>query len=62
MLLTASVSEMMHFSLEWGVVVREYYAGANAMGPYLVAKFFYELPMNYGPILLATIVYWMTGW
>lgn len=39
----------------------EYFAGANAAGPYLAAKALSELPFAYGPMLLATILYWMTG-
>lgn len=31
------------------------------MGPYLLARFLALLPLSYGPILLALLVYWMTG-
>lgn len=47
--------------LDWPVLLREYFAGANAAGPYLAAKFLYELPYAYGPMLMVTILYWMTG-
>lgn len=39
----------------------EYFAGANAAGPYLAAKSLSELPFAYAPMLLVTILYWMTG-
>ena len=38
-----------------------YRAGANAMGPYLIARFIMDAPMGYGPFLLITMLYWMTG-
>jgi len=59
--LIASVGTMMRFPMEWSVVVREYFAGANAIGPYVVSKSIYDLPNAYAPILLATLLYWMTG-
>jgi hypothetical protein len=61
MLITSSVSEMMRFPLEWAVVVREYFSGANSMGPYLSAKMFYDMPYIYGPLLFGTLLYWMAG-
>jgi len=47
--------------LDWPVLLREYFAGANAAGPYLCAKVLYELPYVYGPLILVTLLYWMTG-
>lgn len=44
-----------------GIVTREYFAGANLMGPYLLARFLGLLPLSYGPFILALLVYWMTG-
>lgn len=44
-----------------GIVTREYFAGANSMGPYLLARFLGLLPLSYGPFILALLVYWMTG-
>jgi hypothetical protein len=41
--------------------VREYYSGANSMGPYLCAKFIYDLPYSYATVLLSTTLYWMSG-
>ena len=36
--------------------------GANAIGPYMIARFLAEnLPMTYGPLIMVTIVYWMAG-
>jgi hypothetical protein len=43
------------------VVVREYYSGANSMGPYLLAKCIYQLPENYATVLLSICLYWMSG-
>lgn len=31
------------------------------MGPYIAGKVVYDLPYIYGPFLLATVLYWMTG-
>jgi len=47
--------------LDWPLLLREYFAGANAAGPYLLAKILYELPFAYGPLLLVAFLYWMTG-
>lgn len=43
------------------IVVREYFSGSNAIGPYMCARFLCNLPLGYGPFLLATVIYWMTG-
>lgn len=51
----------MRFPLEWTIVLREYFSAANAIGPYIVARFVCNLPLGYGPFLLATVIYWMTG-
>ena len=58
---TASLAIMMRFPLDWGIVVREYFSGSNAIGPYLIARFIADAPMGYGPFLLITLIYWMTG-
>jgi len=47
--------------LDWPILLREHFAGANAAGPYLCAKVVYELPFLYGPLVLVTLLYWMTG-
>ena len=47
--------------LDWPILLREYFAGANAAGPYMTAKILYELPYVYGPMVLVTLMYWMTG-
>lgn len=39
----------------------EYFSAANAIGPYICARFLCNLPLGYGPFLLATVIYWMTG-
>lgn len=43
------------------IVVREYFSGANALGPYLTARFIMDFPLGYGPFILITLIYWMTG-
>ncbi len=48
-------------SVHFNSTQTEYFAGANAAGPYLTAKALSELPFAYGPMLLVTILYWMTG-
>ena len=58
---TASLAIMMRFPLDWGIVVREYFSGSNAIGPYLIARFIVDAPMGYGPFLLITLLYWMSG-
>ncbi|TFJ86806.1 hypothetical protein NSK_001894 [Nannochloropsis salina CCMP1776] len=60
-LFTSSLAVMMRFPLDWAIVVREYFSGSNAIGPYLVARFIVDAPMGYGPFLLITLLYWMTG-
>ena len=47
--------------MDWPILLREHFAGANAAGPYLCAKVVYELPFLYGPLVLVTLLYWMTG-
>jgi hypothetical protein len=42
-------------------VCREYYAGRNTVGSYLVARNVFSLVMLLGPLLTAVIIYWMTG-
>lgn len=39
----------------------EYFSGSNAIGPYLIARFLADAPMGYGPFLMITLIYWMTG-
>ncbi len=56
-----SLGVIMRFPSEWSIIVREYYSGVNAVGPYMIATFFGTLPLAYGPVLLVTMVYWMTG-
>lgn len=34
---------------------------SNALGPYLLSKVIFDLPFIYGPALMATLLYWMTG-
>jgi hypothetical protein len=36
-------------------------SGANAIGPYLTARFIMDAPLGYGPFILITLLYWMTG-
>lgn len=60
-LFMGSLGIIMRFPSEWAIIVREYYAGTNAVGPYLVANFTCTSPMIYGPIALVTLVYWLTG-
>lgn len=40
---------------------REYYAGRNTIGAYLIARYSYSLVMLLGPVITAVIIYWMTG-
>lgn len=40
---------------------REYYAGRNTVGAYLLARYSYSSFMLVGPTLTAVIIYWMTG-
>jgi hypothetical protein len=56
-----SLGVIMRFPSEWAIIVRECYSGVNAVGPYLFASFWGILPMAYGPFLLVTVMYWMTG-
>lgn len=56
-----ALPNIVRFPLEWVVVLREYMAGHNALGPYVVSKAIYDLQLLLGPILLATLLYWMTG-
>jgi hypothetical protein len=42
-------------------VCREYYAGRNTVGSYLIARNVFSLVMLLGPLLTAIIIYWMTG-
>jgi hypothetical protein len=58
---THTVSNNNNKTTNRGIVTREYFAGANSMGPYLLARFLGLLPLSYGPFLLALLVYWMTG-
>ena len=60
-LFMGSLGIIMRFPSEWAIIVREYYAGTNAVGPYLCANFTCTSPMIYGPIALVTLVYWLTG-
>ena len=57
----SSLAVISRFPLEWALVVREYFSGANAVGPYMLANFVAEARMIYGPFLLCTMVYWMMG-
>ena len=58
---TGAIGTILRFPLEWSLICREYFAGANRMAPYLASRFIMTTPLSYGPFLLATIVYWMTG-
>jgi len=58
---TGCLGVVMRFPLEWTLVCREYYSGANAMGPYIIARFIMTLPLSYGPVLMSSIIYWATG-
>lgn len=60
-LFMGSLGIIMRFPSEWAIIVREYYAGTNAVGPYLISNFVCTSPMIYGPIALVTLVYWLTG-
>jgi hypothetical protein len=61
LLMMNALPNIVRFPLEWVVVLREYMAGHNALGPYVVSKAIYDLQLLLGPILLATLLYWMTG-
>ena len=52
---------IMRTPLDWPMLLREYFAGANSAGPYMAAKVLYELPFAYGPTILVVILYWMAG-
>ena len=60
-LFMGSLGVIMRFPSEWAIIVREYYAGTNAVGPYLISNFVCNVPMIYGPVALVTLVYWLTG-
>lgn len=58
---TGCLGVVMRFPMEWTLVVREFSSGANAVGPYMIARFFTTLPLSYGPVLMSSIIYWCTG-
>lgn len=60
-LLLGTIGAVLRFPLEWAVLSREYLAGANAAGPYVAARFMSSLVLSCGPVLMASIMYWMTG-
>ena len=61
MVFAGCLGVVLKFPMEWSLVCREYYSRANAIGPYIIARFLTTLPLSYGPLLWATIIYWATG-
>jgi hypothetical protein len=41
--------------------VREFYSGSNALGPYILSHWFLGIFYVHGAIILATMIYWLTG-
>lgn len=60
-MMLGSMAMVVRFPLDWGPVVREYFAGSNAIGPYLLSRIVLLIPLSYGPVLMGTLIYWMTG-
>jgi hypothetical protein len=60
-LMLGSMSMVVRMPLDWGVFQREYSSGSNAVGPYVAARFLGVWPFLFAPMLMATVVYWMTG-
>lgn len=53
--------DLTHTTPRRTIVLRELFSASNAIGPYICARFLCNLPLGYGPFLLATVIYWMTG-
>lgn len=60
-LMLGSMSMVVRFPLDWAPVVREYFSGSNAVGPYVLSRLTIVPALIYGPIAMATILYWMCG-
>lgn len=60
-LLLGTIGAVLRFPLEWAVLSREYLSGANAAGPYVAARFMSSMVLSVGPVIMASLMYWMTG-
>lgn len=61
LLFNAAIAHMVRFPLEGAVILREYTSGANAIGPYITAKFLSDIPYVLGPICFSCGIYWTAG-
>ncbi len=60
-LILASMNVALKFPIEWSIFMREYYTGANALGPYFIGRTIADIPFLGLFLLLVVVPYWMAG-
>ena len=60
-LILCSMNVALKFPVEWSIFMREYYTGANALGPYFIGRTIADIPFLALFLLLVIVPYWMSG-
>lgn len=51
----------LHFPVEWSIFMREYYTGANGLGPYFMGRTIADIPYLLLFLIMVILPYWMGG-
>jgi ATP-binding cassette, subfamily G (WHITE), eye pigment precursor transporter len=60
-LILCSMNVALKFPVEWSIFMREYYTGANALGPYFIGRTIADIPFLALFLIMCIIPYWMAG-
>lgn len=60
-LILCSMNVALKFPVEWSIFMREYYTGANALGPYFIGRTIADIPFLSLFLIMTIIPYWMAG-
>ena len=61
MLISSSIQVCLHFPMDFVILMREYYVGANTPIPYFLGRTIAAIPYSLVFLIMGIIPYWMTG-